>query len=269
MAIVKKGTVLITGTIQNISFYTMQGHDKVIVRTKGGPTKSQIEKSASFAKLRQNNNEWKGCTLMASAIRNAMGEVKDLADFPVIGTLNGLAKKIQAVDTEHEQGQRSLCLSRCKELIGGLNVSRKQVFESVLPVPIDYTIDREKEQAIVTIPAIDTALFLHNSLSLPWFRIVMVLGAVSDLVALEEKKGYRETDWHAAGRRASVTTDWFPTSGIIAAQSHTLNLDAGAVPMTDSVTLIVSIGIEFGKTGTDEKPTGVKYAGCGKIAKTS
>ena len=37
------GNLSFTGSISNISAYTMRGHDKVILRTKGGASKKQIQ----------------------------------------------------------------------------------------------------------------------------------------------------------------------------------------------------------------------------------
>jgi hypothetical protein len=41
----------------------------VVVRTKGGPSKNQIETKPQFEKLRRCNSEWVGCTRMGSKIR--------------------------------------------------------------------------------------------------------------------------------------------------------------------------------------------------------
>ena len=59
MAIVK-GTVVMTGGFGNASFYTRRGSDKVIVRTKGGPSKQKIKTSPRFESVRLQQKEWKG-----------------------------------------------------------------------------------------------------------------------------------------------------------------------------------------------------------------
>jgi hypothetical protein len=35
--------------------------------------------------------------------------------------------------------------------------------------------------------------------------------------------------------------------------------------LPESITLVLSIGVEFGKAGADGNPEAVKYAGCGKV----
>ena len=64
-----KNILEIEGSMANVSMYRMHGTDKIVVRSKGGPTKEQIKTLPQFQELRQNNNEWTGCTLMGSQIR--------------------------------------------------------------------------------------------------------------------------------------------------------------------------------------------------------
>jgi hypothetical protein len=266
MAVIKKRFLDITGTLQNITMYTRQDSDKVIVRMKGGPSRKLIDKSPNFEKLRNNNNEWKGCTMLARDIRSVMGEMKRLEDYPVTGFLNALAKKIQACDVESEHGQRNLYLSRHKELIGGFSLSRKQVLESVLRVPVDSFIDREKAEAKVSIPSIDTKLYLYNYRSLPYFRIVIALGAVSDILCGKESHYYQEDLW-LENQQTSTESDWLPTYGTVPAQDYTLALNLSPNYIIETTTLILCIGIEFGKMEINGQVTPVKYTGCGKIVK--
>lgn len=91
-----KGIFGIKGSLQNVSFYTMRGSDEIILRAKGGPKKSTIKRSARFETVRKNNNEWKGCTMLASQIKRAFG-LSGLADYPVIGSLNALISLASAM----------------------------------------------------------------------------------------------------------------------------------------------------------------------------
>ena len=128
------------------------GGDTVYLRKKGGPSKSMIKRSYRFAKVRLNNNEWAGCTKMGSIMRIALGGTKNLADFPVIGSMNAIAKKIQNTTMDEEHGKRSLYLSKNKDVLLGFNVSHKQVFESVVRVPIRTSMNRETASAQVIFP---------------------------------------------------------------------------------------------------------------------
>ena len=260
----------ITGTIQNTTFYTIMGGDTVYLRTKGGPSKSMIKRSARFAKVRLNNSEWAGCAKMGSYMRIALGATKGIADFPVIGSMNAIAKKIQNNTIGEEHGKRGLSLSKNKELLLGFNVSRKQVFESVVRVPIKTSTNRETASAQVIIPPINTDMYLYNFRNLPFFRIYVSMVPVSDMVYSEEEKKYLVAYPMYMYYEDGKDSDWFPSMGQIPEQIFNLqatlpNFTKQELPVPECITLVLAIGLEFGKVGPDGKPTPVKYAGCGKV----
>ncbi|HXB31141.1 MAG TPA: hypothetical protein VNW49_15035, partial [Puia sp.] len=86
-----------TGSVGNLSAYTMRGHDKVILRTKGGATKRQIQTKAAFESTRNLNNEWKVVVKAAGLIRRGLNGLKPLAGYNISGPLNALVKKIQVL----------------------------------------------------------------------------------------------------------------------------------------------------------------------------
>ena len=264
MAIVK-GMQKIVGGFANASFYTIQGSDEVYVRIKGGPSKRAIKTKPQFEKLRRNNNEWKACTKMGSNIRWSYYRMTHLEDFPAIGTLNGIAKKTQLLDTEAEHGKRGVYLTKNKEAILGFNFSRKQVFESVLRVPVEAELNRDTLTARIYLPAIDTQMYLYNFRNLPFFRLYFQLSGVCDIIYSEEKKEYFEPQYAFAKGESEYVTEWLSTNGYTEPINLLLKYNQDEPPVHESITLVLSVGLEFGKQGADGKPEGVKYAGCGKI----
>jgi len=111
--------------------------------------------------------------LLGSTVRSAIQPLNRLEDYAVSGALNALAKQIQLGDLEGEHGVRGLFLSQHKEMLAGFNVSRKQVLETVLRVPMEYTVDRSTVSARVSIQPINTDLHLVNFRNLPFFRIII------------------------------------------------------------------------------------------------
>lgn len=263
--VIKSGVQSYTGTIGEMTYYTIQGSDIVYARRSGGPSKDMIKTSPKFDLVRRNNKEWAGCTQLAKMIRNAYGVVKSVEDYPVIGTLNGLSKKIQQTDISSELRKRGLFLTKNKHILSGFNISRKQVLESVLRVPITASIDRISGVATIKIPTIITNLHLYNFRKLPYFRISINLGGISDVAFSDERAGYQSTIstfWH---HTFSDQKQWLPTHGTIEEQICSLQYQVEATPVSDDVTIILTVGIDFGAIGNDGKPTLVKYAGCGKI----
>jgi len=272
MAEATGGVQKIKGTIDGVTYYTIMGGDKLYVRKVGGPSKSMIKKAPQFEKLRRNNSEWAGCTKMGSMMRLALGNIIDLADYPIIGAMNGIGKQIQLANTDDEHGKRGLYLSRNKQLLLGFNVSRKQVLESVLHVPIASILNREEGTAQVMIPAINAEMYLYNFRNLPFYRIKVSMFAVSDVGFSPDSSKYEATNPNYVDYGAGFISEWFTTNGTIAEQCIDLKIELPSTiehgfPAPDDLTFILTIGVEFGKVGSNGLPEGVKYAGCGKVVR--
>jgi len=272
MAEASGGIQKITGTIDGVTYYNIMGSDKVYVRKAGGPSKNMIKKAPQFEKLRRNNNEWAGCTKMGSMMRLALGNIIDLADYPIIGAMNGIGKQIQQSSNEEEHGKRGLYLSKNKQLLLGFNVSRKQVLESVLRVPITSSLNREEGTAQVVIPAINAEMYLYNFRNLPFYRIKVSMFAVSDVGFSPENSKYEATNPNYTDYGAGAISEWFTTNGSIAEQCIHLKIvlpstSEQGFPVPEDLTLILTVGIEFGKVGSNSLPVGVKYVGCGKVVR--
>ncbi len=257
-----------TGSMAMVSMYTIQGSDQVIIRTKGGPNKYQIKTKPQFEKVRRNNSEWSGCTKMGSQIRWSFKNMNRIEDYPVTGALNAICKQVQKLDTESEHGKRGIFLSKHKEILVGFSFSRKQVLESVLRIPIETTLNRETGEAHISIPTTNTDLYLYNFRKLPYYRIVANLSGVCDMAIPPDGRNYEYADYNYCDPKNGVyESAWLPTTGTQPAIDITLTYPLDPAPIPDDVTLLLCIGIEFGKQGYGDITEPVKYAGTGKIVK--
>ncbi|MFZ4725823.1 MAG: hypothetical protein ACOYMD_10295 [Paludibacter sp.] len=267
-----KNFMQMTGSMAMVSMYTLQGHDQVIIRTKGGPNKYQIKTKPQFEKVRRNNSEWKGCTKMGSQIRWSFFVMNSLEDYPVTGALNAICKQIQKMDTESEHGKRAVLLSKHKEMLLGFSFSRKQVLESVLRVPIESNIDRLTGKAQIMIPAVNTDLYLYNFRKLPYYRIKACIGGVCDMHVSENCNDYEHAPYNYCHKEKGIfVSEWLPTSGTQPPMQLNLEYPISAENVDDEgklradTSLVLTLGIEFGKIGYGNITEPVKYAGTGKI----
>jgi len=255
-----------TGSIRGVSFYKQYGSDKVIMRTKGGAQKNQIRKSPKFEKLRLHQTEWTGCVKMSGTLCNTMYHVKQLADFNVSATMNGFSKKLQALDTVNPIGQRSIELSRYKYLLDEFQLNRTRSFGSLLRISPVWEIKRETMEARVEIPYMNTDLQLVNPMNYPFFRIITSLGIVSDRFMDPETNKYLTNNPEINGAVLHQPTDWYSTNRVIEAQELILKFDTPRyTPTGDDFSLVLCIGVEFGKPGFDGQPLPVARAGCAKV----
>jgi hypothetical protein len=265
MAIVK-GFLQMTGSIQGVSFYTRRGSDQVIMRTKGGVTKERMASAPQFEGLRKNQQEFGGCTKFASLTRYAFGGLKRLADYNLTPVLTGMAKNLIKLDTVNPLGQRSIQLSQHKQTLEGFNFNRTYPFNTVLRVGVTAVIDRNHLLATVTIPRINTDIDLVNIQKLPYFRIIAVIGTVSDMHYDETEKAYIPAVLDLHGTSAVVNGDWYPSQTIVPEHMMTIQMtEKQQTLLTDEVSVLLSIAVEFGAVGFSGETTEVKYAGCGKV----
>ncbi len=267
MAIVK-GPFQLSGSVSGVSFYTRRGSDQVIMRSKGGVSGDKIKRLPQYEGMRNQQKEWSGCTKFASGVRYAFGGLHRLADYNITSVLNGLGNKLQKSDTTGEKGKRPVQLSAFRQSLDGFNFNRNYPFNGVLRVSLNYEMDREKLSTSVFIPRINTEIDLQNIQRLPFFRIIVVLGTASDMIFSEKLKDYVPVVEGLHGASAVTNSAWYSANSII--DEHTLTAcmtDAQRALLTDEVSVILSIGVEFGMVGFDGKPMEVKYAGSGKVLK--
>ena len=261
-----KGFMQLTGSIQGVSFYTLRGSDKVIMRTKGGATKKQISKSPRFENTRKQNMEFGGCSKFGSKARKAFGGLYRIADYNLTPVLTGMGKNLMKLDTVSEIGRRNLKLTQNKEILEGFNFNRNYPFNTVVRISPQWELDRDKLYATVTIPRINTDIDLLNIQKLPFFRLIVAIGTVSDLAYNETKKEYKPLVPDLHGASNSTTGAWYKTQSIVPEQTLTVELNDSLVEeLTDDVSVLLSMAIEFGNIGMTDEPVEVKYAGCGKV----
>ena len=270
MAIVN-GFLQMTGSIKGMSFYTPVGSDKVIMRTKGGATKYTIQNGENFAKLRLHQIEWQGCVKFGQSMKDGIGDTYRLADFNLTPVWNGMGRKILKLDTVSPVGQRFLRFSQCKQVMEGYNLNKKYPITTILRVSPLAELNRESLSATVSLPLINASTDVQNIQRLPYFRLIVCLGLVSDMryneYGLIHK--YEPVNEESNGTSMSVLSDWHVTSDVLPAQIMLVQFNETAITsLTDDVTVLLSMGIEFGNVVSGGEIMPVKHAGCGKILKS-
>lgn len=260
----------ITGSLKNLSFYTRKGSDTIYVRTKGGPTKQRIKSDPAFEPLRRNNREFGGCSSMSKQIRQTFCGLDHVADYNLAPALCSLAKSIQKTDELHEKGRRDIRLSEYRYTLTGFDFGRKMRFSSLLRVPLNYRIDREKQTATVIIPSFACSFGLNvpdergltysrtavSNVVYGLFRITASLGIVTDMHLNRSDSAYEPVHDKLGHGFQTRSTPWFSTQGSVQEQELHLNLlpefsdpltTLPFVPeFTGADTLVLSVVVEFG-----------------------
>ena len=267
MAIVR-GALQVTGSIKGVTFYTRKGSDQVIMRTKAGPSKQRMAKGPEFEKLRTHQQEWGACVQFARAVKNAVGANSRLADFNVSPVWTGMGKNLMKLDKVGVVGERRLYLTNYRQALDGFSLNRNYPLNSVLRVLPATEINRETLSATVRFPRINTDTDILNIQRLPYFRLIVSLGCVSDLQYNAQNLFYNFEPMVdiLQGVCNTEITEWYPSENILAEQTLTVQLKEELKEfLTENVSFILSVGIEFGKVGFGGEIVEVKHAGCAKI----
>lgn len=227
-----------TGRIGKISAYKRKGSDKVILRMGTGPTKEQIKAEPKFARLRENNSEFKASTLLTAGIRRAIFPVKHLGDSNFTGAITKRARKIQMMDTVGYRGERNVILSQNKTLLKGFNLNLKDPFDSILSHPLAITTNRELGTASVTIPAIIPDINLYLPEGTVFYHFIVSLGVVRDIVFTGNDLPYSEP-----GEVVSAASSWQHARATVEATELEVQLSG---EITDADSLVLAIGVEMG-----------------------
>jgi hypothetical protein len=254
-----------TGRLGKITAYRMRGHDKVIVRSRGGASKHQIQTAAAFARTRSLNQEWKGVTQVAEQIRSSLYALRPLADFNTSGPVNGLVKKIQSADETNPPGRRAILLSRYRDVLGSFSFNRKTFFDSVIRQPLPVSLDASSGTVVFELPALQPSMnFFPNSRYI-YYRLILAAGAVSDHTVNGKTGEYEPVNARIPGYKAFYS-DWVLLSLPQPAANQQIVPSNGVLPGPDMI-LSCGAGIQYGMPAADGSIQPVPYAGAARILK--
>lgn len=159
--------------------------------------------------------------------------------------LTSCCSVIQKMDTKSVWGRRDVYLSRHGYLLEGFNLEMGIIFDAILKQPIEYTINRAEQSAVVIVPQIVPGLGLSVPENFPLFRLIAVLGIVPDMKYSEKFGKYEPLNPSTQLLRQYINTKWFSTDIPTPEQMLELRISPNA-GMTENDSLLLSIGIEFG-----------------------
>lgn len=262
MAILKDG-IQFTGSIGNISAYTIKGSDKIILRAKGGATKEQIATGPNFERTRENNSEFSICGKASGQIRRMMFSVNHLADYNFTSALSSLLMKMKVRDSVSARGQRGLLFSEHAALLQGFRLNRKNPFESVVRQTPVCSIDRATGKGVVQLPDLTPGINLLLPPNPSLYRFVLGMGAIADIK--HNGKDYTERNPKPLPAVFSTATEWYGNQQTFPAQQVQLPL---YLPegWDETATFLLFIELEMGEPLTANVIEAVKGRGCAVIA---
>jgi hypothetical protein len=255
----------ITGSLGDLSIYTMRGVEKPVVRQKGGPTKEKIKNDPKMERVRNSNAEFGGRATATKWIMKALIFQRPLADHNIAGPLNALLKSVQILDPEGELGERHVRLSAAPHLLKGFSLNHKNSFDSTVRFPLDYELSRETASAIVQVPELipDISLFTPE-IKYPWYSVRVTLGFVPDVCYVKAHKRYETLHPNYAELGSIyVDTAWYPV--IKGSPALTVEIKSDKFPPDGHFTIVLAVGVRYGILEDADQIRQAPYAGCAKV----
>jgi hypothetical protein len=255
-----------TGRLGPVSVYRMRGHNKLVIRTPGGASKSRIKNHRNFEATRSLNREWTLVTGVAREIRQGLSALGQLSDYNVSGPLNALVKKIQTSDSMNEKGKRSILFSRYPDFISSFQFNRQTLFDSIVRQQLEISIDKPNGRATVTVPVLQPNIHFFPNPRYAYYRLAIDMAGVSDQVWNEESLSFKPAT-PVLPKYKLFYTAWVPASSTQLAATYQLSPAYEEFSTGPDMILIVGAGIQYGMPSPDGSIQPVPYAGAARILK--
>jgi hypothetical protein len=233
----------LSGSLDNLSFYQIEGVEGTIARRKGGASKEKILHDPCFKNTRRTMWEFGGRSIASRYILEAFAPLRP--GHGTTGRINKMLTALQKMDTISPWGCRSVALSLCPQLLQGLNISKRLLLDAILKNPVAGQLSRQELKANVTIPPIIPGLNCMHPKSHPYFRIIAVLGVVPDLIFKEQLGEYGPGEGFLPVPAQSTETPWHQTNTPV--EAATLEMVLPQAPAVEGYSLMLSVAIQYGK----------------------
>ncbi|NWJ49442.1 MAG: hypothetical protein HXX14_01125 [Bacteroidetes bacterium] len=257
-----KGPLLFTGSIGNIRSYYDRRLKRYVVSTKGGASKELINNNPTFARTRENMNEFKACGKWASQVRKSLLAIEHLHQGTYFAQIVAMGKRIQKYDEVNAKGFRSLESSKIPVLLTLLNFNKIHPFDRVLSSRYEIGLSDDKKTVTLRLPEFKSYSRLNWPKRFDYYRISLVIAQLPDFVWNEKDQNYQPTINNAERLSVSAFSDWHANN----AEPEEICLTASfAEPALQQpgTTVIVALGIEVSAYPTG--PNGNNFPGIGTM----
>jgi len=241
------------GTLGEVRHFKIKGMTGDFAGLKGGATGEQIKTGASFVRTRENNNEFGGCAIVAKSIRTGQAQLmKQMSDSQFTGRLTGIVKRINLEDQSEARGVRAILITAVPQHLIGLNFNRNNTVEGSFTGKFDTVANAGRSSVTLTVEAFKPLEQLNVPAGATHFRFVNSISVISDYSYNSVTKVYEPIE-PALNELSKVTySDYIEIAPGENPEVSIVSALNGTPVMTDSVSLLSCVGIEFSqKAGTE------------------
>ena len=243
-----------TGRIEELTFFKRQGSDQIIIRRAVGHSRDRLKKDPKFARVRDNNNEFKAVNKTAKLIHDGLHYVHPIFDHIVYNSLVSRIKSIQKLNIA-DRGKRNILLSEHGQLLENIPFNKKFRLEDIILISLQPELDAEAMTARLNIPSLRPGIHYKNPTNLPFLQFRFLVQAIPDVKWENNEYSPR----HTSCLVKAAQSEWYNCTQTFPATELKIDIPDSYLGHT----IIISLGIAFSKG--DDGP--VKYIGAGRIIK--
>lgn len=240
------GAVELKGKVGDLQFGRNSDGSAGVKRARVS-NRQKIMKGKNYARTRDNMSEFKGSTMAASALRKALGpRVRLFGDSQLQSRLVGLTYGILQ-NGPGTGGQRTFEAQTNMAEFVGLELHNTETLRGRFQATYTVSANSGRNTATLDVPSFDPDYLLSAPSGTTDFRLILVVGVMSDYTYTGNRNKYSASNPGLAGASTLVESALMPINTptpavqLVAALPGTPTLPAGAV-------LLVSLGIEFYRT---------------------
>lgn len=240
------GHVKYKGTIGEIRHYKIKGMTGNFAGLKGGATGEQIKTGATFVRTRENMNEFAGCAHAGRSVRIGLNFLmKQMSDAQLTGRLTAIMKKINLEDQTEARGYRAILVSNQSKYLVGLNFNRNFSFDSAFLAPFGLTNTVTRDSSTMEVAPFNPVKSVIAPSGATHFRLINAVSVISDF-AFNSITGVYEPIQPELNELSNIAYSAYLDLNIeTAAPTVITSAFTGAPEITDDVTVLNSVGIEF------------------------
>jgi hypothetical protein len=244
------GSKKVLGTIGGVRHYKLPGCDFIIAAEKGGANKNLIKNNPAFARTRENNNEWKGITLMGKIVKRRLGtDTLTVVNRFLIGSINKAILTALRREPDGVHGQRSIFLSAHRDVLDSIQYWYYKPFRDIMKCRFEVDTGPDRKSVTVRLSNLKPREQIKPPAEATHFQLCLSIGAVSDLVYLVEDKKYSPVYDSARMKNGmeEIESDWIPVNAkSVGELAFTVTLPDDFV-LEEDMTVLRIFGIVFGK----------------------
>lgn len=244
------GSKKILGTIGGVRHYKLPGCDFIIAAEKGGANGNIIKNNPAFARTRENNEEWKGVTLMAKQVKRRLGlDTATVVNRFLIGALNKAMLSVMRRDPVGERGSRTIFLSAHKNVLDSIQYWYFKPFRDIMKCRFEVDTGPDRKSVTVRLSTLIPKEQIKAPAEATHFQLCLSIGAVCDFAYVAEDKAYSRV-YDKVKMKSGISemeSEWIPVNAkSINEMTFTVALPED-FQLEENMTVLRIFGIVFGK----------------------